>query len=155
MALAALMQGRESELEAASGDISLIRGAEYILALDADTRLLPGAAEELIGAMLHPLNRAVVENGRVVRGRGLIHPRMDTELQSAVATRFARVFAPEGGTDPYNAACGEVWMDLAGAAAFPARASSTPPPCSAAARPCRRACSATTRWRARCCAAGI
>src|SRR5699024_4603895 len=63
MALAALMQGRESELEAASGDISLIRGAEYILALDADTRLLPGAAEELIGAMLHPLNRAVVENG--------------------------------------------------------------------------------------------
>ena len=118
MALAALMQGRESELEAASGDISLIRGAEYILALDADTRLLPGAAEELIGAMLHPLNRAVVENGRVVRGRGLIHPRMDTELQSAVATRFARVFAPEGGTDPYNAACGEVWMDLTGRGGF-------------------------------------
>ena len=118
MALAALTQGLESELTVVSGDAAPLRRVKYILALDSDTRLLPGAASELIGAMLHPLNRPQVEGGMVVRGRGVIHPRMDTELESAVKTRFSRIFAPEGGTDPYSSACGEVWMDLAGRGGF-------------------------------------
>ena len=37
---------------------------------------------------------------------------MDVELPSAVKTPFSRVMAGSGGTDPYGASCGEVWMDL-------------------------------------------
>ena len=92
---------------------ALLRDTKYILTLDADTRLLPGAARELIGAMLHPLNRPVFGPGRVVvSGHGLIHPRMGVELSSAVKTPFSRLMAGAGGTDPYGGACGEVWMDL-------------------------------------------
>lgn len=118
MALASLMLGKGGELTVLSGDAGRLNGARFILALDSDTRLLPGAAREMIGAMLHPMNRPQVENGRVVRGRGIIHPRMVTELSSAVKTRFSRCFAGEGGTDPYGSACGELWMDLAGRGGF-------------------------------------
>ncbi len=118
MALAALMRGGGGELSVLSGDPARLTGARYILALDSDTRLLPGAARELIGAMLHPMNRPKIENGRVVSGYGVMHPRMVTELASAVMTRFSRCFAGEGGTDPYGSACGELWMDLTGRGGF-------------------------------------
>ena len=70
--------------------------------------------------MLHPMNRPVFDPGRraVVSGHGLIHPRMDVELPSAVRTPFSRIMAGAGGTDPYGAACGEVWQDLTGRGGF-------------------------------------
>lgn len=82
-------------------------------ASDADTRLTPGAARALAGAMLHPLNRPVVDarRGVVTHGYGLLHPRMATELQSARASDWARVFAGPGGSDPYGGVCGELYMD--------------------------------------------
>ena len=119
MALAGLMTGGESELECLSGDALRLRGARYILALDADTTLLPGAARELIGAMLHPLNRPEFDGkGRVVSGRGLIHPRVSVELAAAERSRFSRTMAGPGGIDPYGSVCGEVWMDLTGRGGF-------------------------------------
>lgn len=65
------------------------------------------------GAMLHPLNRPVVDarRGVVTHGYGLLHPRMATELQSARASDWARVFAGPGGSDPYGGVCGELYMD--------------------------------------------
>ena len=48
---------------------------------------------------------------RVVRGYGLLHPRMSTELWSANATDFALIFAGAGGSDPYGGLCGELYMD--------------------------------------------
>ena len=119
MALAGLMTGGESELECLSGDALRLRGARYILALDADTTLLPGAARELIGAMLHPLNRPEFDGkGRVISGRGLIHPRVSVELAAAERSRFSRTMAGPGGIDPYGSVCGEVWMDLTGRGGF-------------------------------------
>ena len=119
LALAGLCAGRESELEVLSGDAAALAGTRYIITLDADTRVLPGSARELIGAMLHPLNRAEVgENGSVVSGRGVIHPRIGVELAASEATHFARAVAGPGGVDPYGSACGEVWMDLTGRGGF-------------------------------------
>ena len=114
LGLARLLRGDGSGLDILAGDAKRLAGVKYILTLDADTRLLPGAAKELVGAMLHPLNapRFDPARGVVVRGHGLIHPRMGTELSSAVKTPFSRLMAGAGGTDPYGAACGEVWMDL-------------------------------------------
>ena len=120
LSLAGLCSGRESELRTLSGDVSALAGTRYIITLDADTRVLPGSAAELIGAMLHPLNRAELDSARrcVRAGRGLIHPRMGVELSASGKSIFSRVTAGPGGIEPYSSACGEVWMDLTGRGGF-------------------------------------
>ena len=121
--LARLVLDRPGTLQCAAGDAAGLSGTVYLLTLDADTRLTPGAARALVGAMLHPLNRAVVDaqRGVVTRGYGLLHPRMATELQSANATDWARVFAGPGGADPYGGACGELYMDCFDRGGFPGK----------------------------------
>lgn len=121
--LARLVLDRPGALHCAAGDAAGLSGTVYLLTLDADTRLTPGAARALVGAMLHPLNRAVVDaqRGVVTRGYGLLHPRMATELQSANATDWARVFAGPGGADPYGGACGELYMDCFDRGGFPGK----------------------------------
>lgn len=111
--LARLVLDRPGALHCVAGDAAALRGTAYLLTLDADTRLTPGAARALVGAMLHPLNRPVVDaqRGVVTHGYGLLHPRMATELQSARASDWARVFAGPGGSDPYGGVCGELYMD--------------------------------------------
>lgn len=111
--LAQLLCGEADAMHCAAGDAAALRGTAYLLTLDADTRLTPGAARALVGAMLHPLNRPVVDarRGVVTHGYGLLHPRMATELESANATDWARVFAGPGGSDPYGGVCGELYMD--------------------------------------------
>ena len=111
--LAQLLCGEADAMHCAAGDAAALRGTAYLLTLDADTRLTPGAARALAGAMLHPLNRPVVDaqRGVVTHGYGLLHPRMATELESANATDWARVFAGPGGSDPYGGVCGELYMD--------------------------------------------
>ena len=109
--LARLTQGKPNQLRCLAGNIQDLR-ARYILCLDADTRLVPGAARSLIGAAMHPLNTPVVKQGVVVKGHGVIHPRMSVELDTALATDFARIWAGQGGTDPYGAPTGELFTDL-------------------------------------------
>jgi cyclic beta-1,2-glucan synthetase len=120
LALARLLLGAETELGVLSGDCAALNGARYILTLDADTRLAPGTARELVGAMLHPLNAPVVDAKRrvVTSGRGVIHPRIGVELPAATASGFSRLFAGQGGCDPYGSACGELYMDLFGRGGF-------------------------------------
>ena len=117
--LARLCCGEESAL-AVTGDRAALTGARFLLTLDADTRICPGAAGELIGAMLHPLNRARFDEatGLVTRGRAVLQPRMSTELASATATDFALIFAGAGGSDPYGGLCGELYMDAFGSGGF-------------------------------------
>lgn len=114
LALARLVLDRPGELRCAAGDAARLSGTRYLLTLDSDTRLCPGTARELIGAMLHPLNRPVIDTrrGAVASGYGVLHPRMAVELRSATASDFARVFAGQGGADPYGGTCGELYMDL-------------------------------------------
>lgn len=115
--LARLLQGSGSSLRVAAGDEKQLR-ARYILTLDADTRLVPGAARALIGAAAHPLNRPVVKDGVVVRGHAVIHPRMATDLPRALQTDFAKITAGQGGTDSYGSPTGELFSDLFGRGGF-------------------------------------
>ena len=118
--LAQLLHGGSSTLYAAAGDEAQLRDVRYILVLDADTRLCPGTARELVGAMLHPLNRPEVDEQRrvVTQGYGVIAPRMGVELPAAGKNLFTRIFAGQGGMDPYGSSSGEVWMDLLGRGNF-------------------------------------
>ena len=118
-ALARLLCGKESELEI-RGDAASLGGARYILTLDSDTEIYPGAVSELIGAALHPLNRPVIDlaRGTVAQGHAVIQPRVSVTLSSATATDFAILFSGGGGSDPYGSLCGEPMMDAFDAGGF-------------------------------------
>jgi len=112
--LARLLCGEKSSLRCLSGNYLSLRGVRFILTLDEDTRLTPGTAKELIGAMLHPLNTPVIDeaSGKIVAGHAVIHPRISVELSSCNKSRYSKVFAGHGGTDPYGSDSSELYMDL-------------------------------------------
>ena len=109
-----LMRGKSSGMTALQGDLSCLSDIRYLITLDADTDLNIGAAKKMVGAMLHPSNHPVIDNERkiVVRGHGVLQPRMGTNLHSANKSLFARLFAGEGGVDPYSCACSDFYQDV-------------------------------------------
>lgn len=88
------------------------QGVRYVIALDQDSRLPPGAATRLVATMAHPLNRARVEGRRVVEGYGVLQPRVTAFLGAGGTSFFQRVFFPPAGIDPYAAAVSDVYQDL-------------------------------------------
>ena len=96
------------------GDARPLREVRYVITLDADTVLPPDAAPLLVGAMAHPLNRPVYDpgRGRVVRGYGILQPRVGVSLPSAHRSRFAAIFSGHPGVDPYTTAVSDVYQDL-------------------------------------------
>ncbi|MBA3260162.1 MAG: hypothetical protein H0T68_11950, partial [Gemmatimonadales bacterium] len=102
------------------GDAEAIRRIRYVITLDADTVLPPETAPLLVGALAHPLNRAVYDpaKGRVVRGYGILQPRVGVTLPSAHRSRFARIQSGQPGVDPYTTAVSDVYQDLFGEGSF-------------------------------------
>lgn len=96
------------------GDSAVLRHVRYVITLDADTVLPPEAAPLLVGAIAHPLNRAVydADRGRVVKGHGILQPRVGVSLPSAHRSRFAAIHSGEPGVDPYTTAVSDVYQDL-------------------------------------------
>lgn len=101
-----------------SGCTSLLTGIHYVITLDDDTLLPPGAARLLAGTALHPLVKPVIQDGKVVSGYGIIQPRISLRLESVGRTLFSRIFAGHGGTDPYQSPISEFYMDTFGEATF-------------------------------------
>ncbi len=96
-------------------------GVRYVVTLDADTRLPRGAVTRLVGTIAHPLNRAVVDvtGGRVVRGYGILQPRITPTLPAeGEASIFQRVYAGPAGIDPYASAVSDVYQDLFGEGSY-------------------------------------
>lgn len=112
--LVRLLKGRRSGLEVLAGDRTALKGTRYVITLDSDTCLSVGTARELVGAMLHPMNRPRVDPRRrvVVSGYGLLQPRVGVELEAANHSQFSRIFAGQGGVDPYGSAASDVYHDL-------------------------------------------
>ncbi len=92
----------------------------YVIALDQDSRLPPGAATSLVATIAHPLNRARVDDplGRVVAGYGVLQPRVTAFLGAGGTSFFQRVFFPPAGIDPYAAAVSDVYQDLFGEGSY-------------------------------------
>jgi cyclic beta-1,2-glucan synthetase len=96
-------------------------GTPYLLTLDSDTRLPPGALRGLVGVAAHPLNRPRIDphRRRVVAGHAILQPRVDVSWPArAEATPFRRLFAGRNGHDPYDAAPSEAYGDLFDEASF-------------------------------------
>ena len=79
----------------------------YVVTLDADTRMLPGTAHRLVGALAHPLNRRCA----------VLQPRMEV-APSSVNSRFALMYSGVGGLDTYPTRVSSLWMDLTGAGIY-------------------------------------
>ncbi len=97
-----------------SDDVSILPSIRYVITLDADTNLPMGAARRLIGTIAHPLNRASVdeESGLVREGYGLIQPRICVSISASNRSHFTRIFAGQGGLDPYTTAVSDIYQDI-------------------------------------------
>jgi len=115
-----LANGRRDGFSTIIGDVEVLRGTRYVITLDSDTVLPPEAATQLIGALAHPLNQAVFDplRGRVVKGYGILQPRVGVALPSAHRSRFAAVHSGHPGVDPYTTAVSDVYQDLFGEGSF-------------------------------------
>lgn len=105
---------------AIEGDMAALRRSRYLLALDADTGLLLDTLPLLVGTALHPCNEPVLdeERRRVVKGYGVLTPRIGLELGGADKTGFARTMAGVGGVTPYDVLSGDLYMDLFSSTVF-------------------------------------
>jgi cyclic beta-1,2-glucan synthetase len=116
----AFLRGTEGAFTAVAGRTPVLRDCRYVITLDSDTMLPPGAARTLVGAMAHPLNRAEFDaaRGRVTRGYGILQPRVGVSLPSARRSRFAAIQSGHPGVDPYTTAVSDVYQDLYGEGSF-------------------------------------
>ena len=112
--LSRMLRGRRSGLEVRAGSRKALQNIKYVITLDSDTSLNVGAARELVGAMLHPLNRPRLDLRRkiVTSGYGILQPRVGVELGAANKSQFSRIFAGQGGVDPYGSTASDVYHDL-------------------------------------------
>ncbi|GHU87587.1 hypothetical protein FACS1894202_02150 [Clostridia bacterium] len=115
-----LLRGRASRLIVRCGDPDALNLTQFVITLDADTRLSAGTARPLAAAMLHPLNVPVIDpqTRTVTEGYGLLQPRMGVDLTAASKTFFTRLYAGLGGLDPYGGNVSDVYQDVFGRGAF-------------------------------------
>jgi hypothetical protein len=72
-----------------------IPNIKYIITLDSDTKLVLNTGLELIGAMAHILNKPEIDTNKniVVKGYGIIQPRVGIDLISSRKSLFTRIYA--------------------------------------------------------------
>lgn len=80
----------------------------YVITLDADTFLPAGAALQLVGTMLHPLQKGWVN---------VVQPRMEVSADT-VRTRTQKLLGGTGGADPYHLSVQDVYQDVFGKGSF-------------------------------------
>ncbi len=90
-------------------------GYAFVITLDTDTVLPPGAGARLAGTLAHPLVRPrFAHNGRLSHGYTVLQPRVDILPTDESRSLFSRVFAGGSGIDLYARAVSDPYMDLFG-----------------------------------------
>jgi len=102
------------------GDENFLPGVTFVITLDADTVLPRDNGRKLVATIAHPLNRANYDpvTRKVVRGYGLVQPRVDMSLPASEKTMFAKLFSGRTGIDPYAGAVSDTYMDVFGEGSF-------------------------------------
>jgi cyclic beta-1,2-glucan synthetase len=115
-----LLLGAGDHFPVKAGNVSILPDVKYVVTLDVDTQLPRDAARRLVGAIAHPLNKAVVDatTNTVVEGYGVLQPRVDISIQSANRSRLAAIFSSDAGFDIYTRAVSDVYQDLFGEGSF-------------------------------------
>ena len=86
---------------------------KYIITLDADTDLILETASKLVGAMAHILNLPQIDEDKniVIKGYGIMQPRVGVNLQISYKNLFTKIFAGAGGIDCYTNAISDIYQD--------------------------------------------
>ncbi len=115
-----LLKGQFDPFPVKAGNLSALTHAQYVITLDSDTQLPRGTAHSMIGAMAHPLNRAVIdpELRIVTEGYGILQPRVGVSVQSASRSRMASIYSGQTGFDIYTRAVSDAYQDLYGEGIF-------------------------------------
>ena len=115
-----LRQEGSTSYDVQIGDLTILPTFRYVITLDADTQLPQGTASKLIGTLAHPLHAPHLseDGGRVVRGYGILQPRVGVSILSAGVSKFAHIFSGRVGVDPYTTAVSDVYQDLFGEGIF-------------------------------------
>jgi cyclic beta-1,2-glucan synthetase len=111
---------QEDRFPVKTGNLSRLNNIRYVITLDLDTQLPPGAGRRLVGALVHPLNRAVIDpaTNTVTDGYGILQPRVDISIKSSSRSRFASLLSGDTGFDIYTRAVSDVYQDLFGEGIF-------------------------------------
>jgi cyclic beta-1,2-glucan synthetase len=115
-----LLQQELDSFPVKAGNLEVLSRIRYVITLDSDTQLPRGTAAAMIGALAHPLNRAVIDPQLriVTQGYGILQPRVGISVQSASGSRLASIFAGQAGFDPYTRAVSDTYQDLYGEGIF-------------------------------------
>ncbi|RDS79541.1 cyclic beta 1-2 glucan synthetase [Dyella monticola] len=115
-----LCAGKTNAFSLIVGPVEALRGIHYVVTLDSDTQLPRDAAQAFASVMAHPLNRPVYDEsrGRLLRGHGILQPRLGISLPSTARSRYATLFGSEVGIDPYTRMVSDVYQDLFGEGSF-------------------------------------
>ncbi len=103
-----------------SCQIDRIPSVRYVITLDADTQLPRESARRLVATLAHPLNRAEFDPvaRRVVKGYGVLQPRVSLRLHSGPRSLFSTIYSGSAGLDPYTTAVSDLYQDLFGRGSF-------------------------------------
>lgn len=116
--LCRFMRGEKTSITKFTADKNFLSETKYLITLDSDTNLYSGAADELIGTMLHPMNKPKVDSGRVISGHAIVQPHIGAELKSAAGTEFSSITAGNGGIDSYATANFDIYENVFGNGSF-------------------------------------
>lgn len=91
-----------------------IKSIKYVITLDSDTVLPIQAAKNMIAILEHPLNQPVIdpELNIVTKGYALLQPNIATDIQSAFASLFSRIFNVQLGFSPYSRRSSNLYQDF-------------------------------------------
>lgn len=115
-----VLGGDADEFAVTEGRIETLKGTRFVITLDNDTTLPPESAARMVGALAHPLNRALFdpETGMVVSGYTIIQPRIEILPQKSASTLFCRLLSGDTAIDIYSRAISDVYQDLFGTGIF-------------------------------------
>jgi hypothetical protein len=115
-----LLMGEYDAFPIKAGRVDALPGIRYILTLDSDTQLPRGSAAQMVGAIAHPLNQAIIDPKLriVVEGYGILQPRVGVSVSSASRSRLAALYSGQTGFDVYARAISDAYQDLYGEGIF-------------------------------------
>ena len=115
-----LLRGGFDSFPVKVGNLDVLPRVRYVITLDSDTQLPRETAHRLVGALAHPLNRAVIDpaSQQVVAGYGILQPRIGISTQSASRSWLARLLSGQTGIDIYTRAISDPYQDLFGEGSY-------------------------------------
>src|ERR1039458_9916152 len=109
-----LLRGQYDSFPVKVGELSILPTVRFVITLDSDTELPRGTAHRMVGALAHPLNKAIIDpqTNTVAAGYGILQPRVGVSVQSTACSRLAAIYAGETGFDIYTRAISDAYQDL-------------------------------------------